>query len=203
MVHTAHFSSIKIAFVGAGLAGLLALFSGCSMSPPKFMMDIQQGETFELKQPLSIANGQARIYIQHGQVTGSGFDRYKPHCRIETRDLNPQGATIQPDSFTISKVRIGEEAVAQKTLKPSDFILATSSGFIGQAMANDSDNDSNRVPTMDLVHLYLNSEKHPDVLRLTCAGSLSDGDPFDEPRSHRPERNKINQILGNIGQIRQ
>lgn len=201
MVHTAHYSSIKIAFVGAGLAGLLALFSGCSMSPPKFMMDIQQGETFELKQPLSMAGGQARIYIQHGQVTGSGFDRFEPHCRLETRDLNPQGATIQPDSFAISKVRIGEEAVANQSKHQTDRIYA--SLLVGQAMANDSDNDSNRVPTMDLVHLYLHSEKQPDVLRLTCAGSLSDGDPFDEPRSHRPERNKINQILGNIGQIRQ
>ena len=41
---------LKLAILGTALSGLFALFSGCSMSPPKFMMDVQQGETFELKQ---------------------------------------------------------------------------------------------------------------------------------------------------------
>ncbi|MBO1927753.1 hypothetical protein J3998_09210 [Thiomicrorhabdus sp. 6S2-11] len=193
--------TFKTALLASSLAALVTI-SACSMSPPKFMMDVQQGESFVLQQPVTIGAGRARVYIQHGQITGSGFDRYEPHCRLETRDLNPQGRTIQPDSFTISAVRIGEEAVAAKQTKTSDFMLAATGGFIGQAMANDSDNDSNRVPTMDFVHLYLQSDKQPNVLRLTCAGSLSDGDPFDEPRSHRPEREKINKILGEIGSIK-
>ena len=183
----------------SALGSALLTLSACSLTPPKHMMDIQAGETFELKQAVAIKAQSARVYIQNGEITGAGFNRYEPHCRIEIRELSEQKSTIQTENFKISSVRIGEEAVAANAFSQHYAML----GFgISTAFANDSDNDSARVETMDYVHLYLQSDKQPNVLRLTCAGSLSNGDPMDEPRSHRPQRDKINQILGQIGAIR-
>lgn len=41
----------------------------------------------------------------------------------------------------------------------------------------------------------------PDVLRLTCAGRLSNGDPQDAPDSWRPDLARINAMLGSYGRI--
>lgn len=199
-MHPIRFSKTSKTVLGSGLAVIFVVTAACSLSPPKHMMDVQQGETFTLKQPVSIAAEHLRVYFQHGQVSGNGFDHFEPHCRLEKRTLTPSAETIQPDSFAITAVRIGEEEVAKQQRPPANFMLANR--FVGMAVADDNDSDSSIAPTMDYVHFYLKSMQQPDVLRLTCAGSLSDGDPFDEPRSHRPERDKINQILGKIGQIR-
>ncbi|BBP47111.1 hypothetical protein THMIRHAS_24840 [Thiosulfatimonas sediminis] len=180
-------------------ASAVLLLNACSLTPPKHMMDIQQGEHFNLQQSLSIPAGSARVYIQNGQITGYGFDRFEPHCRLEVKTLREQATLIQADQFKITAVRIGEEAVAERTTQSVPQMLANFG--LQPAMASDSDKDSNRTPTMDYVHLYLQSANQPDVLRLTCAGALSDGDPFDAPRSHRPQREKIKEILGKIAQI--
>lgn len=167
--------------------------SACSATPPAHMMNIHAGEEFELKQAIQIPAGKARSYIQSGKLSGSGFNQYEPHCRLETKELQAVDTIIQPEVFTISKVEIGEEQIAGK-IPPAGIQFA----FVGNAMASD---DYQRIETMDYVHLYLKSDKQPNVYRLTCAGSLSNGDMFDAPRSYRPQREQVNTILGSVGHI--
>lgn len=166
--------------------------AGCSLTPPKHMMDIQKGEVFILKQALTIPAEKARVYIQFGKAA-AGFSHFEQHCRLEIKQLQDKMTVIQPDKFRISKVSIGEEQVASNRATPSIQLA-----FTGSALAS---NDNQRPETMDYVHLYLRSAKQPNVLRLTCAGALSNGDPFDAPNSYRPQRQQINRILGTIGQI--
>ncbi|WP_130538441.1 hypothetical protein [Thiomicrorhabdus indica] len=173
---------------------IIGLFSACSSAPPSHMMNIKQGQTFELKVPIDIPAGSAKTYIQFGKVTGRSFNQTEQHCRIEINELQNQTTTIQPEQFKISNVEIGEEQIAAKTLPAGGIQLA----FVGNAMAF---GDNQRPETMDYVHFYLDSTQQPNVLRLTCSGALSNGNPFDEPRSHRPQREQINQILGTIGQM--
>jgi hypothetical protein len=183
---------LKVSFFSLAILGL----QSCTLTPPANLMDIQAGQVLILKQPLQIPPQSARIYIQHGQVTGQGFDHYEPHCRFEIKELRDKVQTLAPGFYKINRVRIGEEQVAQIPKKP--FLNVT----YQQAWANDSDQDSNRVETMDYVHLYLENNDS-NLLRLTCSGSLSDGNPLDEPRSHRPEQKQINQILQTIAKIQE
>lgn len=181
-----------VALVGATMIG------ACSMAPPAHMMDVQQGETFTLKQSISIPAEKARSYIQFGKLTGSGFNQREQHCRIEIKSLQPVKTEIQPGEFEIVRVQIGEEQIAQN--QPLRSLPAgTQLAFVGNALAQD---DYQRPETMDYVHLYLKSNQQPNVYRLTCAGALSNGDLFDAPRSYRPQKQQINQILGEMGEIR-
>lgn len=165
----------------------------CSSTPPTQMMNIQAGEQFELKQTIQIPAGKARSYIQFGKLSGSGFNHYDQHCRIEIKALQPSNTIIEPETFVITRVQIGEEQIAQR-LPTGGIQLA----FVGTAMASDQ---YQRPETMDFVHLYLQSDKQPNIYRLTCAGSLSNGDMFDAPRSYRPQREQIQTILGAVGTI--
>ncbi|QKI90220.1 hypothetical protein [Thiomicrorhabdus xiamenensis] len=181
-----------------GLIGAATVsLNACNTAPPKHMMDIQAGEVFTLKKPLTIRADSARSYIQHGQATGGGFDHYDQHCRLEVRTLSDQVKIIKPDQFTITRVSLGAEEIASRNA--TRLYAGLQPLFVGSARAEDT--DSQPSPTMDYVHLYLQSKQQPDVLRLTCAGSLSDGDLADAPRSYRPKREQINQILGKIGSI--
>lgn len=168
--------------------------SACSSAPPLHMMDVQVGQSFKLNTPIKIPAGAAKTYIQFGKITGRSFNQTEQHCRIEIKELKDQATTIQPDTFEITRVQLGEEQIATKTLPAGGIQLA----FVGNALAF---SDNQPPETMDYVHFYLSSTQQPNILRLTCSGSLSNGNPFDEPRSHRPQREQINQILGSIAQI--
>lgn len=180
----------------------ISLLSGCALTPPKSLMDIQAGEHFVLKQPITIPAGKARQYIQFGQLSGSGFNQTEQHCRIEIYALQTQNTIIQPQSFTIKRVQLGEEMIAQRAdgelFAANDIRL---SGQIQTDVVRLADMGYERPETMDLVHLYLQSSSQPNVYRLTCAGALSNGDPKDAPRSYRPKREQINRILGAVGSI--
>lgn len=194
----------KNKWITAGFIIGFSLLSSCSLTPPKSMMNVQAGETFVLKQAITFPAEKTRQFIQFGEVTGSGFNHSEQHCRIELYEMSKQAVTIQPESFIISRVQLGEEQIA-RTDRSMQF-AANQYAAIQTDIAKDpimlAMDNYDRPETMDLVHLYLKSDKQPNVYRLTCAGALSNGDLKDAPRSYRPERADINRILGNIGMIR-
>ncbi len=184
--------------------GALALTS-CATQPPASLMDVQAKEVFVLNTPIRIEPNRARSFIQFGQLSGGGFDHSEPHCRIEVRTLSETPQTIQPERFIIQRVTIDEEMIA---LQEHPIQLALNDAVSPITMTDASSHAMfalgdgfERIPTMDLVHLYLESEQQPNIYRLTCAGSLSNGSMADAPRSYRPQRQKIQQILGEIGQL--
>ena len=188
-------------------ASVLALMAttliGCSTTPPKSLMDIQAGEHFTLKQAVTLPAGKVRSYIQFGQLSGGGFNNTEQHCRIELYALPDKHTTIQPERFLIKSVNTGEEMVAQSGAA-LQFAQNQYASVQTDAMPNLklAFGDNQRPESMDLVHLYLKSDTQPNVYRLTCAGSLSNGSNlFDAERSARPQREDVNRILGSVGAI--
>lgn len=188
-------------FTGLLILSGSVLLSGCALTPPKSLMDIEAGEHFVLKQPITLPAGKARQYIQFGQLSGGGFNQTEQHCRIEIYSLQTQNSVIQPQRFRIQRVETGEEMIAQRRYGVQ--FAANHTGLFNSQTdgVRLADMGYERPETMDLVHLYLHSDTQPNVYRLTCAGALSNGDPKDAPRSYRPQRDEINRILGAVGRI--
>ncbi|MDG4811568.1 hypothetical protein P8629_00985 [Hydrogenovibrio sp. 3SP14C1] len=195
-------------------ATLSILFvTACSAIPSGNRMDIKAGDTFILNKPVTFAPDHARVFIQYGKQTRqSTYEKYDQHCRLEIKTLKSDPQTLQPDTFKITQVRIDVEEIASQTPSPNDTIhyamndtdyfpkskfVQTESSWVRLSLGGDSEPPE----TMDIVHLYLSSKTQPDILRLTCAGALSTGDPLDAPRSYRPQQKQINTILGAYGKI--
>ncbi|BBN60691.1 hypothetical protein [Hydrogenovibrio marinus] len=192
------------------LAAILGLgLTACSLTPPKSVMDVQAEDSFQLNQTLTVPANATRVFIQFGKVTTrSSFSRLDQHCELEVNQVEDHEQRIFPDQFIVSKVRIGSEMVAQnqKTVGKV-FFAEANNGVLSDVQLNPmqltiASDDNNRVETMDTVMIYLKpTDKNPGILRLTCAGSLSNGSLQDAPRSYRPEKAQINAILGTIGHL--
>lgn len=197
--------------IGASALGTILFSSACSLTPPKSMMDVQMGETFTLNQAITINPNTATQFIQQGKLTGRSVNRSEQHCRIEVKKLSEEPLTLNPETFQIESVRIGAEQIARNN--SASMVAWTNNGIQSDAQPNitaslwyggvaSNDGDSQPPETMDLVMLYLTpTAKNPNIFRLVCAGSLSNGDLMDAPRSYRPQREQINQILGGFGTV--
>lgn len=189
------------------------MVSSCSSIPSGNKMDIKAGDTFTLNKPVTFAPDHARVFIQYGKQTRqSTYEKYDQHCRLEIKTLKSQPQTLQPDTFKIIQVRIDVEEIASQSPAQNTPVYYAMNGVDYFPKTNPEQADSNWVrlslggdseppETMDVVHLYLTSKKQPDILRLSCAGSLSTGDPMDAPRSYRPQKTQINAILGTYGKV--
>lgn len=169
--------------------------TGCSSKHLTAYSGIGTHKQFILLQPIVIQPFSTRTFIQNGKLTGrSGFDRYQQHCRIEIKSLSKQPQTVLPQTFKIIQIRLGEEQIATNQTTS----LKLYANLSGPQYANSSYEPPE---TMDLVHFYLESSSQPDILRLTCAGALSNGNPMDAPASYRPNIKNIRRILGGYGKI--
>jgi hypothetical protein len=177
-----------------GLASWLIL-SGCSGLHPAQSLGIGSNDQLRLNVPVTFAPDSTRTFIQYGRfTTRQHFERYDPHCRLEKQHLNDAAETLAPGTFDINRLGIDQEEIASRS---QPIHLASRAG-LNLALGG----DDYPPPTMDVIHLYLTGNKtDPQLLRLSCAGSLSNGSPADYPRNLRPDRDKINRILGPIGQI--
>jgi hypothetical protein len=192
---------IRYFFLLLSLSATITLY-GCSLQSNRTIGDIQAGNTFILIKDIEIPANSTRVFIQNGHLTSrNGFDHSDQHCRIEVRDLSESKQTVLAEKFKINSVSIDEEMIAQS--KSATVHLAFNTvktdylAFIDYLGLNSQE----RPETMDLIHLNLKSKIQPNVMRLTCAGSLSNGDIAEDPRSYRPDLKSINKILGNIGYI--
>ena len=180
--------------------------AGCALQPMHKSLGIASGDSFVLSQAVEIPANSARIFIQHGKLTSrNGFDHSEQHCRIEVSTLSEHKQVLLPELFQITSVTTDEELIALTNSKP---LLLTAN----TANQNETDyltyigmlgfSSQERPETMDLIHINLKSKKQPNIMRLTCAGSLSNGALADAPRSYRPDFKSINKILGSIGYIK-
>jgi len=180
--------------------------TGCSSQPFNATLGVSSGQVFVLSQAIEIPSNSARIFIQHGKLTSrNGFDHSEQHCRIEISTLSENKQVILPEQFKITSVTTDEEMIALMATNPILLALNTASESQTDALTYKGllgFNSQERPETMDLIHLNLTSEKQSNVMRLTCAGSLSNGDMADAPRSYRPDFQSINKILGSIGYIK-
>lgn len=89
------------------LATLLAV-AGCAGPSPygeRYQTQIPEGSTLVLEQPLGVASGKARVFMQDGQVARQGLlgglDRFRPRCSfgLERTGSEPLIREIEPDRF--------------------------------------------------------------------------------------------------------
>jgi len=186
---------------------LLLSLIGCSYPQITAEKAPSTDNQFILNQSITIYPGSARAFIQNGAlIRKSLFNRAEQHCRIEVHQIQETKTTIEADTFNIVTVSIDEEMIARNFNKDGGLLLASNKYL---AVTSDTENIEQLQlaenylppPTMDLIHLQLASNIQPNVFRLTCAGSLSDGDPQDAPWSYRPDLTAINNVLGNIAKI--
>jgi len=163
-------------------------------------------QQFILNKPLTIAPNSARSYIQNGKRLGSaGFNHQQQHCRLEVKNLSDKQQVIHPETFKITSIQIDEEMIATNKTKQVQLAMNDYAPVQSDALPspiNFAEDSTLREETMDLVHLNLTSSTQPNVMRLTCSGSLSNGDLQDAPESYRPNLKQINSILGQVGHIK-
>jgi len=90
------------------LIGVIAGVAGCagdSVYGHRYETPIPEGSTVVLEQPLELASGSARAFMQSGEVIRpgllSGVDRFRPVCSfgLEKVDDEPLIRKIEPDRF--------------------------------------------------------------------------------------------------------
>lgn len=168
-----------------------SLLVGCAQLIDK--PDVIDGQYLTLNKPVEILPDTTRRFIQHGKLTTRfAFDRREQHCRIEVRTLSSQSRVIQPDQFLITRVRVDSEAIAMRAQQ----FASASALNLSLAMVDDGPPER-----MELIILDLASAHQPDVMRLICAGALSDGNVIDYPRNLRPNLTQINSILADYAVI--
>ena len=162
----------------------LALISGCALFDSSLDYP-RSGEFLILHQPLTIPADTTGLYIQDGQVSGSGHSRFEPYCEFRVRKLKEVPQVIQPDTFQITRSRGNTRIVDAKPVHVAGFRL--SSGTSGD------DGPSDIIETREL-KLY--SAKQPDVILLDCGGAE------DIPGyAVAPGRTEIQKALGKIATI--
>jgi hypothetical protein len=137
---------------------------------------IPVGSSLILNQDIAIPAGQARALIQYGKMVTerNQIDQYYPWCEFEVRTLKDEERVIQPDHFRITRLskefRFSSRSVMYASLVSNDYAR-----LIGYATV-----------------MYLQSEKQPDVYRMTCLYWTDDN--MDEHLS----KNQISDTLGQV-----
>ncbi|MCU7795489.1 MAG: hypothetical protein KZQ73_06575 [Candidatus Thiodiazotropha sp. (ex Semelilucina semeliformis)] len=127
------------------------------------------GSTIVLKKTVSVPAGEVRVFLQGGVLMNkSEFDRYKANCSFELRKLDDIPRDIEPDSFIVTEVQRTMEQVV-KQLGPEQGFVKVGFDIGGKPMVTRG------------YHLWLGSDRQPDVMRMTCRGSFDDLNRADPP----------------------
>lgn len=165
------------------------LIGGCAPlqrsldSPASSFFRPPPGSVVELRQDLQVAPLRTRVFIQAGEVLGSGgVNTFYPSCNFELRRLSEQTQWIKAGRFQVEQVRQGSESVVQtRSIQLASLRLAGFRAF------------SDAPAIMRYYHFNLISEQQPEVMRLTCRGGLE-----DSPQADFPTWPEIQQALGPV-----
>ncbi len=164
---------------------LLLALAGCAAMAPRY----QGGDTgyrFILHQPVTIPAGRARVYIQDGKVL-SGFDSYEVSCSLEVRTLARKARTVKPDTFVVYRIQQFFEEVAAARWRPVQLASLKLTSVFGSGPSD----------IYRGYHLWLHSDRQPDVLRLTCRGV------FAAPwRAYPPTYEEMVETLGKVADLK-
>ena len=112
---------------------------------------VPAGSTLTLNEPLTIQTGEASVRMQNGRILPfTQIDKFHANCDFEVRTIAKSATTISPDTFIITKV------VYESDVAASSWNVFASSGDAGPSHVD------------YMTFMYLESVKHPDVLRITC-----------------------------------
>lgn len=156
----------------AAVAVLATVVSACATGPlpdDSPYSQIPAGSKLILKRPLQIPADRLAVGLSSAGDPPAGVlpGQRDTSCELEMRRRETAARTIAPDEFVISKVRRGVDYVSLEPAKVAGL------GGIAARVAG---------PAWEIhsVTLYLHSERHPDVLWVTCRyqDTIYEGDPL-------------------------
>ena len=174
----------------------LALVASCAQQPTRdrasTFYQVPVGSSVVLHNPLEIKPGHARQFVQRGVVTDhSDLDQYLPSCSFEVRNLKQEPQQIQPDSFAVVRVQLGESQIVAVPF------VQVAARNIGQQRLGLSSWDGGEPLVAKFYHLWVSSSQQPNVMRITCFGAMA-----DLSESERPTFMEIEAALGTVATIR-
>lgn len=173
------------------VAALVSLLVGCAgdylagggSDSPYYPPPV--GSSVVLKRPLTVPAGETRIFLQGGEMMEkSRFDRYKPSCSFELRELAEAPRTIAPDSFIVTRVEHLTQEIVQR--------FGPRRGLLRSGL----DYDSSPPFVVRGYHLWLGSERQLDVMRMTCRGAFA-----DLPEAYPPSLGEVSRALGDYAEL--
>ena len=173
---------------------ILATLGACSTAIPKDptspYYQVPPGSTLRLEQKIAIPPGRARVFIQHGTVTGDTFDHYAPNCNVEVDRLDEdQAQYVAPGDYRIDRVQQTQEQVVQARR-----VQVAALGHAPLLLADSVDSDGQSDIYLGY-HLWL-EDPADNFMRLSCRGAL------DEPADARPPSiDDMRRTLGGLAQL--
>ena len=105
--------------------------------------------TVTLNQDFPIRPDRSNEYIQGGEIRPyESIEQYYTHCKLELREIADIERIVKPQTFNVTRIYRKEEFV----------------GFRKMMLAGDGDSGL----IMSTTYLFLQSEKQPDIFRLSC-----------------------------------
>ncbi|UCE88088.1 MAG: hypothetical protein JSW10_06830 [Pseudomonadota bacterium] len=139
-------------------ASALAIY-GCQGGPQtkaspedSLFYTIPAGSRLTLNRPLAIPAGKAAVFLADGEIKAlTAIDPYYPHCKFEVLHIRRTEQIVEADTFTVRRVQLEEFAQDTAPVQLAGMLLADSAS-----------------PEPWATHLYLDSPRQPDVLRMSC-----------------------------------
>lgn len=114
------------------------------------------GDRLVLEKPIPLAPNQVSVLIQYGKLTTARHaKKYRPYCKLEMWNKHDRAQTIEPDTFTVTAVNLGDWYVRNTPRV----------GFIRV----DHRDDGGPMAVIMSTKLRLHSARQPDVYRMTCS----------------------------------
>ncbi len=160
---------------------LLVSCAGPGIANQAVYYRVPAAATVTLHQRLQVPAGTARVFLQDGAVVAKNrLHYYYPSCDFEVYQVSDGSARIEPATFAVSRLSVGDDLVVwrRSPLRYAALRFAT--------------NDDGMPPLVNrYVDYWLRSARQPQVMRLTCHGG------FDfEGRATLPTAADIRKSLG-------
>ena len=127
----------------------LSLLIAACQSLPRVDTQVPGITTVTLKQDFPIRPDRSNEYIQGGEIRPyESIEQYYTHCKLELREIADIKRIVKPQRFNVTRIYRQEEFV----------------GFRKMMLAGDGDSGL----IMSTTYLFLQSEKQPDIFRLSC-----------------------------------
>jgi len=141
---------------------VLVILAGCGTTK-RYGMDspyysYPYGVRLILNQPLDIPPDSATIRLQYGQVVPrNGVQEQDPHCIFELSTVAPTPQRVEPDEFSVTRVRRSTSTIARGESAPT--------GLVRVGLSSGSSGPTNYYYKTEF---FLHSDSQPNVLLMTC-----------------------------------
>ncbi len=134
-----------------------------AVSYSNYPLNISPGLKLKLNRAIVIPGETASLHIQDGEPKPQQLnpvENYRPYCVLNVRNRMAATQTINPDTFTITRVFLNEELVSLPVKFAS---LTMTAGYPGLYLGA-----GGYTAVSYVTEIYLESSTQPDVVSLDC-----------------------------------